>query len=155
MPQASHALAYWMHKNVRGGNGSKSITIHQGTQQTICHDGSLQPRFRGAQSKGDKKARACLKIHSRHLHAPLRGIFGPNSLNAAHYAAFIWPKSLTKCDEHLKESNFQTRSEKDKAYWVIFSTSILPQIYFKLGKKYTKVWEGLKEFWFSVISKMP
>ncbi len=34
-------------------------------------------------------ARACLKIHSRHLHAPLCGIFGPNSLNVAHYAAFI------------------------------------------------------------------
>ncbi|MEQ2429358.1 DUF6783 domain-containing protein, partial [Enterocloster hominis] len=25
----------------------------------------------------------CLKIHSRHLHAPLRGIFGPNSVNVA------------------------------------------------------------------------
>ncbi|WP_349119464.1 DUF6783 domain-containing protein, partial [Enterocloster hominis (ex Hitch et al. 2024)] len=24
-----------------------------------------------------------LKIHSRHLHAPLRGIFGPNSVNVA------------------------------------------------------------------------
>ncbi|WP_334303119.1 DUF6783 domain-containing protein, partial [Otoolea muris] len=34
--------------------------------------------------------RACLKIHSWHLHAPLCGIFVPNSLNVAHYAAFIW-----------------------------------------------------------------
>ena len=34
--------------------------------------------------------RACLKIHSRNLHAPLRGIFGQNSLNRAHYAAFIF-----------------------------------------------------------------
>jgi len=25
--------------------------------------------------------RVCLKIHSRHLRAPLRGIFGPNSVN--------------------------------------------------------------------------
>ncbi len=32
---------------------------------------------------------ACLKIHSRHLHVPLRGIFGSNSLNVARYAAFI------------------------------------------------------------------
>ncbi|WP_320056908.1 DUF6783 domain-containing protein [[Clostridium] symbiosum] len=54
--------------------------------------------------------RACLKIHSRHLHAPLRGIFGPNSLAVAHYAALIRTKSPTKCDVHLTESNFRTRS---------------------------------------------
>ena len=54
--------------------------------------------------------RACLKIHSRHLHAPLCGIFGPNSLNVAHYAAFIWAKSPTKWNAQLPESNFQTRS---------------------------------------------
>ena len=52
------------------------------------------------------KARACLKIHSHYLHAPLRGIFGPNSLNVAHYAAFIWAKSPTNCDAQLPESNF-------------------------------------------------
>ncbi|WP_416389446.1 DUF6783 domain-containing protein [Otoolea muris] len=56
--------------------------------------------------------RACLKIHSWHLHAPLRGIFVPNSLNAAHYAAFIWPKSPTKRNAHLAESIFQTRSSE-------------------------------------------
>ncbi len=54
------------------------------------------------------KARVCLKIYSRHLHAPLCGIFGPNSLNEAHYAAFIWAKSLTKWNAQLPESNFQT-----------------------------------------------
>ncbi|MFQ9035659.1 DUF6783 domain-containing protein [Hungatella sp.] len=54
--------------------------------------------------------RACLKIHSCHLHAPFRGRFAPNSLNAAHYAALIRDKSPTKCDAHLTESNFQTRS---------------------------------------------
>ncbi|MEY8393293.1 DUF6783 domain-containing protein [Lachnospiraceae bacterium 45-P1] len=54
--------------------------------------------------------RACLKIHSRHLHAPLCGIFGPNSLNVAHYAAFIWAKSPTKWNAQLPESNFQTHS---------------------------------------------
>ncbi|RHB56489.1 hypothetical protein DW877_21015 [[Clostridium] symbiosum] len=54
-------------------------------------------------------ARACLKIAFRHLHAPLRGIFGPNSLNVAHYAALIRAKSPTKCDAQLTKSNFQTR----------------------------------------------
>ena len=54
--------------------------------------------------------RACLKIHSRHLHAPLRGIFGPNSVNVARYASLIGTKSPTKCDAQLTESNFQTRS---------------------------------------------
>ncbi|WP_432764105.1 DUF6783 domain-containing protein [Hungatella effluvii] len=54
--------------------------------------------------------RACLKIHSCHLHAPFRGRFAPNSLNVAHYAALIRDKSPTKCDAHLTESNFQTRS---------------------------------------------
>ncbi len=54
------------------------------------------------------RSRACLKIHSRHQHAPLCGIFGPNSLNVAHYAAFIWAKSPTKWNAQLPESNFQT-----------------------------------------------
>ncbi|NBH34331.1 hypothetical protein D3Z58_12345 [Clostridiaceae bacterium] len=30
--------------------------------------------------------RACLKIHSRHLHTPLCDIFGSHSVNVAHYA---------------------------------------------------------------------
>ena len=55
-------------------------------------------------------ARVCLKIHSRHLHVPLHGIFGPNSGYIAHYASFIWLKYPTNCDAHLPESNFQTRS---------------------------------------------
>ena len=42
---------------------------------------------------------------------PLRGIFVPNSLNVAHYAAFIWHKSPTKWHAQLPESNFQTRSK--------------------------------------------
>ena len=57
-------------------------------------------------------ARACLKIHSRHLPAPLRGIFGPNSVNVARYASLIGTKSPTKWDAQLTESNFQTRSSK-------------------------------------------
>ncbi|WP_416390652.1 DUF6783 domain-containing protein [[Clostridium] symbiosum] len=55
-----------------------------------------------------------MKIHSHHLHAPLRGIFGPNSLTVALYAALIRAKSPTKCDAQLTESNFQTRSRKAK-----------------------------------------
>uniref|UniRef100_UPI003F4938F3 DUF6783 domain-containing protein n=1 Tax=Enterocloster aldenensis TaxID=358742 RepID=UPI003F4938F3 len=51
-----------------------------------------------------------MNIHSRHLPAPLRGIFGPNSVRVAHYASFIGAKSPTKCDAHLTESNFQTHS---------------------------------------------
>ncbi|NBI70189.1 hypothetical protein D3Z50_03730 [Clostridiaceae bacterium] len=86
----------------------------------LCREGAarasfhihLEPRFRSEKSAAD--ARACLKNHSRHLHAPLCGIFGPNSLNAAHCAAFIWPKSPTKRNAHLAESIFQTRSKLEK-----------------------------------------
>ncbi|WP_308053731.1 DUF6783 domain-containing protein [Enterocloster lavalensis] len=42
------------------------------------------------------------------MHAPLRGIFGPNLVNVARYASLIGTKSPTKCDAHLAESNFQT-----------------------------------------------
>ena len=56
--------------------------------------------------------RARLKIHSRNLHAPLRDIFVPNSVAVAHYAAFIWAKSPTKCDAQLTENNFQIRTRK-------------------------------------------
>ncbi|WWR22290.1 DUF6783 domain-containing protein [Lachnospiraceae bacterium JLR.KK009] len=52
----------------------------------------------------------CLKIHSRHLHPLICGIFLPNSVNVARYASFIWQKSPTNCRIHLSESNFQTRS---------------------------------------------
>ncbi|WP_083795215.1 MULTISPECIES: DUF6783 domain-containing protein [unclassified Eubacteriales] len=52
-----------------------------------------------------------MKIHSRHLHAPLRGIFGPDSVSVARYASIIGTKSPTKWDAQLTESNFQTRSK--------------------------------------------
>ncbi|MHA9738478.1 DUF6783 domain-containing protein [Robinsoniella peoriensis] len=55
-------------------------------------------------------ARACLKSHSRHLHAPLCGIFAQYSGYVARYMPFIRDKSPTKCDAQLPESNFQTRS---------------------------------------------
>ncbi|WP_420315235.1 DUF6783 domain-containing protein [Enterocloster hominis (ex Hitch et al. 2024)] len=47
-------------------------------------------------------------MQSRHLRAPLRGIFGPNSGYIARYAPFICAKSPTKWDAQLTESNFQT-----------------------------------------------
>ena len=56
--------------------------------------------------------RACLKNHSSNLHAPLCGIFHPNSVAVARYGALIRAKSSTSCDEHLAESLFQTCSGK-------------------------------------------
>jgi hypothetical protein len=55
-------------------------------------------------------SRAWLKKHSRNLHAPLCGIFCPNSVAVARYGALIRAKSPTNCDAHLAESLFQTRS---------------------------------------------
>ena len=54
--------------------------------------------------------RACLKNHSRNLHAPLCGIFCPNSVAVARYGALIRTKSPTNCDAHLAGMIFQTRS---------------------------------------------
>ena len=59
--------------------------------------------------------RAYLKNHSRNLHAPLCGIFCPNSVAVARYGAFIRTKSPTNCDAHLAESLFQTRSNARNA----------------------------------------
>ena len=58
------------------------------------------------------KIRACLKNHSRNLHAPLCGIFCPNSVAVARYGALIRTKSPTNCDAHLAESLFQTCSRQ-------------------------------------------
>ena len=55
-------------------------------------------------------SRACLKNHSRNLHAPLCGIFCSNSVAVARYDALIRAKSPTNCDIYLAESIFQTRS---------------------------------------------
>ena len=57
------------------------------------------------------QVRACLKNHSRNLHAPLCGIFHPNSVAVARYGALIRAKYPTNCDAHLAESLFQTRSK--------------------------------------------
>ena len=75
--------------------------------------------------------RACLKIHSRHLYAPLRGIFGPNSVNVARYASLIGTKSPTKWDAQLTESNFQTHPKANihAAVELDWSKSIKLDIY--------------------------
>ena len=70
-------------------------------------------------------ARACLKNHSRNLHAPLCGRFHPNSVAVARYSTLIRAKSPTNCDAHLAESLFQTcsnsnnnkPSQKSFEYW--------------------------------------
>ena len=78
--------------------------------------------------------RTCLKIHSRHLHAPLRGILSPNSVSVAHYASFIGAQSPTKCDAQLTKSNFQTRSgiqnEKSGLRRLAFFTAIFLNVSF-------------------------
>ncbi|WP_342979941.1 MULTISPECIES: DUF6783 domain-containing protein [unclassified Ruminococcus] len=67
--------------------------------------------------------RACLKNHSRNLHAPLCGIFHPNSVAVARYGALIRAKSPTNCDAHLAESLFQTRSSASRKFSIIFLPS--------------------------------
>ena len=47
------------------------------------------------------------KKQSRNLHAPLCGIFQPNSVAVAYYGALIRAKSPTNCDTHLAESFFK------------------------------------------------
>ena len=51
-----------------------------------------------------------MKIHSRNLHAPIHGIFCPNAVAVARYAALIRIKSPTNWDSQLTKSLFQTRS---------------------------------------------
>ena len=65
--------------------------------------------------------RACLKNHSRNLHAPLGGIFCLNSVAVARYGTFIRTKSPTNCDAHLAESLFQTRSRLFQTGFRVFS----------------------------------
>ena len=84
----------------------------------------------------ENDTRACLKNHSRNLHAPLCGIFHPNSVAVAHYGALIRAKYPTNCDAHLAESLFQTRSNLkahffiSEQYWISnyeFVKEMLPQ----------------------------
>ena len=62
----------------------------------------------------EARLRTCLKNHSRNLHAPLCGIFCPDSVVVARYGNRIQTKSPTNCDAHLAESLFQPRSKTVK-----------------------------------------
>ncbi|MEY8395604.1 DUF6783 domain-containing protein [Lachnospiraceae bacterium 45-P1] len=57
-------------------------------------------------------------------------MFGPNSLNVAHYAAFIWAKPPTKWNAQLPESNFQTHSRTRTASWSFLPYLFLPLLTF-------------------------
>ena len=67
--------------------------------------------------------RVCLKNHSRNLHAPLCGIFHPNSVAVARYGALIRAKYPTNCDAHLAESLFQTRSSSPEIFFLCWTLS--------------------------------
>ncbi|WP_334298310.1 DUF6783 domain-containing protein [Blautia faecis] len=60
------------------------------------------------------------------MHAPLCGIFCPDSVVVARYDALIRTKSPTNCDAHLAESLFQTRSSWKLTHYncALFFTSI-------------------------------
>ena len=73
----------------------------------------------------ENASRACLKNHSRNLHAPLCGIFHPNSVAVARYGDLIRAKSPTNCDVHLAESLFQTRSR---------AVQLLSEVLVQIGK---------------------
>jgi len=82
------------------------------------------------------QARACLKNHSRNLHAPLCGIFHPNSV-----AALIRAKYPTNCDAHLAESLFQTRSSS-VATWVY----VQKYVKHKTLDEMLQEWKGASQF---------
>ena len=83
------------------------------------------------------KVRACLKNHSRNLHAPLCGIFYPNSVAVARYGALIRTKSPTNCDAHLAESFFQTRSRQ----WASNGQSCGDRLQMSALRKEERKWE--------------
>ena len=89
--------------------------------------------------------KVCLKKHSCNLHAPLCGIFRPNSVAVARYGALIRAKSLTNCDAHLAESLFQTRSRVEILHkynmdipWNWYSKFIILNV---MGCQSQKVWQ--------------
>ncbi|EEG37416.1 MAG: DUF6783 domain-containing protein [Blautia wexlerae] len=67
-----------------------------------------------------QRPRACLKNHSCNLHAPICGIFCLHSVDVARYAALIQAKSPLNCNAHLAESIFQTRSNTEKLYTILY-----------------------------------
>ena len=87
------------------------------------------------------QARACLKNHSRNLHAPLCGRFHLNSVAVAHYGALIRAKYPTNCDAHLAESLFQTRSSS-VATWMY----VQKYVKHKTLDEMLQEWKGASQF---------
>ena len=85
--------------------------------------------------------RVCLKNHSRNLHAPLCGIFHPNSVAVARYGALIRAKYPTNCDARLAESLFQTRSSS-VATWVY----VQKYVKHKTLDEMLQEWKGASQF---------
>ena len=75
-----------------------------------------------------------MKIHSCHLHAPLCGIFAPNSGYIARYAPFIRDKSPTNWDAQLPESNFKTRSGEEECAYIKFAVGDYDELVRERGR---------------------
>jgi len=58
-----------------------------------------------------KISKACLKNHSRNLHAPICGIFCLHSVDVTRYTALIQAKSPTNCNAHLTERGRKSWTE--------------------------------------------
>ena len=91
------------------GTENKKLSLQSPQQFFIIIEEQITKDISAADIR-NAEIRAYLKNHSRNLHAPLCGIFCPNSVAVARYGAFIRTKSSTNCDAHLAESLFQTRS---------------------------------------------
>ena len=92
------------------GNKKMDVFVNIPGQPEPKSKKKKKPRVQDFVIHADEYCRVCLKNHSRNLHAPLCGIFHPNSVAVARYGALIRAKSPTNCDAHLAESLFQTRS---------------------------------------------
>ena len=83
--------------------GKKGGEIWPPSQISSGHGGEVLQEFGGVSAIlaffPPFRFRACLKIHFRQLHAPLRGRLSPNSVSVAHYASFIGAKSLVPATE--------------------------------------------------------
>ena len=108
LPGSRNAVTYY--KNIKSFGNVTLVELQLETGRT--HQIRVHMAGIGHPLLGDTmyNPRVCLKNHSHNLHAPLCGIFCPNSVAVARYGALIRAKSPTNCDAHLAESLFQTRS---------------------------------------------
>ena len=71
------------------------------------------------------KVRACLKNHSRNLHAPLCGIFYPNSVAVARYGALIRTKSPQIVTHILQKAFFKHALSQKRSRFSKYGRSAL------------------------------